>query len=260
MKKCLLVLMTISCLSSAFSQTKFREGALWGYKDKKTNAVLIKPKFGYAEDFKDGFAVVSEQAATPNAKKKMKAINLQGAYINDTAYDYLQNLGQGFFGFAYKLNNSRYGILDKSGKVMIQPELNYVPTISEGLMVLSNGSKCGAIDLKGNFVIPYNDYAMSDFKCGVSVVSKVGYQKGLMGKTGAIVYAPDSSGIVTIGNFNKSCVAEFRKKDNRYGLISSTGKILVQPIYTRTSGLNDNGVMLYKDGVQVGFTGTGQKK
>jgi hypothetical protein len=259
MKKSLFILLLISTSINAFSQVKFREGVLWGFKDKKTNTVLIKPKFGYAEDFKDGYAVVSEQAATPNARKKMKAINIKGAYLNDTAYEYLNNLGQGVFAFSYKLNSS-FGILDKNGKVIIQPELNYAPSISEGLMVLSKGSQNGAIDLKGNFVIPYNDYAMSDFKCGVSVVSKGGYQKGLMGKTGAIVYAPDSSGIVTIGNFNKSCVAEFRKKDNRYGLISSTGKILVEPIYTRTSGLSDNGVTYYKDGVQFSFTGTGQKK
>jgi hypothetical protein len=34
------------------------------------------------------------------------------------------------------------------------------------------------------------------------------------------------------------------KKENRYGLMNSSGKILVEPIYSRNSGLTDDGIKL----------------
>lgn len=264
MKKSLFILLLITTSINAFSQVKFREGIMWGYKDKKTNAVIIKPKFGYATDFIDGFAIVSEKPTTPNQRKKMQIINIKGDYISDSAYESLENLGQGLFkiGVLQPLGGYKFGIMDKTGKIIIQPELTHVSAISEGLIILSSGSRnasqYGAIDTKGNFVIGYQKYVMSDFKCGISVINMT-QNKGIMTKTGAILLSPDTSGIMHIQNFNKNCIAEFRK-GNRYGLINAAGKILVEPIYSRSSGFGNNGVSFYKDGVTVQYTGTGQKK
>jgi hypothetical protein len=86
-----------------------------------------------------------------------------------------------------------------------------------------------------------------------------GYQGGLMDKTGKILLDPNTSGLMFESDFNKNCIAEF-KKDNRYGLITSLGKIIVEPIYSRSSGLNDAGVTYYKDGSVIKLDGSGKKK
>ena len=56
----------------------------------------------------------------------------------------------------------KYGYIDKSGKVVIEPQFDYVRDFSEGLAVVEKDGKWGVIDKNGKVVIeplPIYNYA-----------------------------------------------------------------------------------------------------
>ena len=124
---------------------------------------------------------------------------------------------------------------------------------------MSQKNQYGVIDLTGKFIIQLqSDFVIFGFKCGIAQIKK-NSSYGLLDKTGKVLIDPNNSGIVSMYPFNKSCIAEI-KKDNLYGLINSSGKIIFEPIYSRSSGLKDDGVTYSKDNVKIIFNGSGIKK
>lgn len=230
------------------------DGALkCGYVDK-SGKIVIDLKFGQAQDFIDGLAVVGEQALTPNGRSKKKVINTKGDYIINEEFDNVTNIGNGLV--VVGNNNNRgdysYGLLSKTGKIIVaMGEYSDFKDPSEGLIVVratANGLY-GVIDYTGKTIIkPQNNYTLwNKFQFGVVVIEGVKrFQHGLMDKTGKVILDPLTHKIEIGGDFNKSKVAII-KKENRYGLINSSGKILVEPIYSRNSGLTDDGIKLSRN-------------
>lgn len=54
--------------------------------------------------------------------------------------------------FFHIRKNSRYGFIDKTGKIVIKPEFDYVGPFSEGLAVVWIGNKYGYIDKTGKYI------------------------------------------------------------------------------------------------------------
>jgi len=265
--------------TSIFSQTliKFRNGYLWGYQDAITKRTLIPAKFGYAEDFKGGLAVVAEGASSPGQAQQLRIINIKGAYITDSVvYGSIINLGSGLvavtspaseYGHSNGIvvfGNNIFGIIDKTGKTILPIEYSKINDISEGLIVVVKENQFGIIDLTGRFIVPLqSDFTIFNFKYGVAKIRRNaadGFQDGLMDKTGKIMLDPGTSKLTIESDFNKFYIAEIRK-NNLYGLINSSGKIIVEPIYSRSSGFTDRGVTYYKDNEHIGvkFDGSGKK-
>jgi hypothetical protein len=231
------------------------DGALkCGYVDK-TGKIVIELKFGQAQDFIDGLAVVSEQASTPNGRTKMKVINAKGEYIINEEFDNVTNIGNGLV-VVGKSNNGGdddYGLLSKSGKMIAAiGEYEDFKEPAEGLIIVrKNEAGLGVIDYAGKTIIePQNKYTLIDkFQFGVVVIEgNKRFQHGLLDKAGNVILDPLTNKFEIVGidgkrTFNKSKVALI-KKDNKYGLLNSSGKILVEPIYSRNSGLTDDGVKL----------------
>ena len=272
-----LILLLVSL--NAFSQAlkKFREGYLWGYQDAATKKTVIAAKFGYAEEFKDGLAIVAEGASSPGQAQKLRIINTKGSYITDSVYGKVINIGKGLVavtstatdnatsGGVEHFGNNVFGIIDKTGKLILPIEYTKISEASEGMIVVEKDGQYGVIDFTGKFVYPLqSDYVIFTFsKCGFAQIrnNSMAFSDGLMDKTFKIILDPKTSGLRFVSGFNKSCVAEFTK-DNMHGLINSSGKIVVDATYPSSSGLKDDGVVFYKDNDRVGvkFDGTGKKK
>ena len=68
-----------------------------------------------------------------------------------------------------------YGFIDKSGKVVIEPQFDNVSAFSEGLAQVEKDDKWGFIDKNGKVVIePQYDY-VRDFSEGLAEVCKGKY-------------------------------------------------------------------------------------
>lgn len=75
------ILALILTTPSVFSQIPFEKDGKWGIIDIPSNKTILKPKYSYIRDFKDGFAVVF------NNKNKAGVINSKGIEVIPCEYD-----------------------------------------------------------------------------------------------------------------------------------------------------------------------------
>jgi len=86
---------------------------LYGYIDKE-GKVAIEPRFTWAKDFCNGLAAVQTKM---DAGGKWGFINTSGEMVIDAVYDEVEDFSKDYIR-AYKYDNHKYFILDRTGKVI----------------------------------------------------------------------------------------------------------------------------------------------
>ncbi len=129
--------------------------------------------------------------------------------------------------------NGKFGFIDKTGKVVVEPQYDYVEPFSEGMARVEIGDKWGFIDEKGKLVIASQFDAAHDFSEGLAGV-KVGKNWGFIDKTGKMVIASkffdDYYGIDAFYNFHDGmAIVKLRDEgDYRNGYINKKGEVVVE--------------------------------
>jgi len=139
----------------------------------------------------------------------------------------------------------KYGYIDESGKLVINPSYEDARNFSEGLAAVCQGKGCysisskkdqpskwGYIDKSGAIVVPLQFDAANDFKEGLAGVS-VGGKWGYVDTKGTFVINPQFDGA---GEFEKgfatinTVVHEAEDKTTyKFGYVDKTGKVIWQP-------------------------------
>jgi hypothetical protein len=174
----------------------------WGYANA-SGQLVINPQFDYADDFHEGRALICLG----------KPCDFWDAYSTTPTTP----------------NNSLWGFIDGSGKVVITPQYPEASAFSEGLAAVCTGD-CGSkptkphsrgyIDRDGKMVIPTQFGAASNFSEGLAQVC-----------VGSCEYV-DGSGY-----------------NGKFGFIDHSGRFVINPQY-------DN-VLDFKNGYAKVFTGNG---
>jgi len=122
------------------------------------------------------------------------------------------------------MENGRYGYIDKTGKVVIQPQFENTMGFNEGLAATKLGGKYGYIDVKGNWIIkPQFDFTYM-FSDGLAMV-EINKKSAWIDKSGKIVIQPQEFEKTAIG-FKEGRLAV--KKAGKWGYIDRTGKIAIE--------------------------------
>lgn len=168
--------------------------------DAKNKTFITQEKYNELSAFYDGLATVS--------KKK------------PDSYEYIS------------------GVIDKTGKLVIPMEYQYVGLIYEGLINVQKDNKFGFINIKNEMVIPaiYND--ASAFGDGLAPVALEEGKHGYINKENVFVIAPQ---YVDADNFRDGYAVVYkskggskiggRKMDDERGVINTEGKMIVEPLY-----------------------------
>jgi len=160
----------------------------WGYLDNQGN-LIIDYLYDTASDFINNKAVVS-------INKQLKLIDKQ----NNIILNFESNIGEIIPSYddlwpAYDLQQKKFGFYSISKKEwIINAEYDLVNEFSEGIAVVmkmeSNNYKVGAIDKKGNVIIPLEYNGVGSCKNGILPVS-------------IDIVGPDGHQITAIGYVNK---------------------------------------------------------
>ena len=175
---------------------------------------------------------------------------------------------------------TKYGYIDKTGKMVIEPQFPEARDFHEGLAYVSEGwgvkvryidqegevvfkspstdtgdfsedlatiwgaGSCGYIDKKGKVVIPRNYYQTFKFSEGLARVNIGTYSEGKYGyidKEGKYVVEPQFDDAEDF-----SCGLARVIVDEKYGFIDNKGKYVVEPEYTWASDFSEGlaGVMV----------------
>ncbi|MDP8239929.1 MAG: WG repeat-containing protein [Candidatus Hatepunaea meridiana] len=127
---------------------------LVGFIDK-TGKIVIEPKYTITDGFRDGLACVE----IVDSYSKSAVINKMGNFIIEPTREYV------IFGFYEGLakirvgeisGSEKWGYIDKTGEVVIEPKFDFASDFSNGLARVLfgdySGRVMGYIDKKGNYI------------------------------------------------------------------------------------------------------------
>ncbi|MBO7554394.1 MAG: WG repeat-containing protein, partial [Neisseriaceae bacterium] len=144
-------------------------------------------------------------------------------------------------GLAKIEKNKRYGLIDKSGKI-ISDEYDFIGNIDYGFAKIKQKDKYGLMDKNGKIIIPceYDDILTLTKEPDLIAVKKDN-QWGFVDKNNStiipFVYEQ-------VWNFHNG-FAKIRN-NQQYGIIDLTGKIIIPASYQWLSDANEQGVMVFK--------------
>ncbi len=289
MKKAVLIVLTFITIAAS-AQTKLfpmEVKGKWGYMDQ-IGRMVIPAMYDYADDFKDGFAVVA-------LKNLPCIINEKNVRIVDTSlYQFISPFSEGLAA-VNDFNHKKYYINTKGQRVINLGDTIYeARKFKNGLAVVSKqvddhvlkfnhdiitlGYKFGYIDTKGNLMINFLYEDADDFdedlarvqlkkKYGLintkgEMILKAEYgnidhffeNKAVIDGLGKYGYV-DTKGNVVIKpkfdmayDFTEGMAAIWNAANNKYGFINGEGEIKIPLIYDNVKPFSEGKAAVLKDG------------
>lgn len=124
--------------------------------------------------------------------------------------------------------SDKYGFIDITGNVILEPQWDYIGESIAGIAVAKKGDKTFIIDTTGKVLFESQWDDVGDFHEGIAVVSKDG-KYGLIDKTGKIIAEPQWDELVR--NYISYEMPSIVRKGNKYGYINTmTGKVIIDQL------------------------------
>ena len=142
-------------------------------------------------------------------------------------------------------SDKKYGLMNYKGKVIVEPQYDYLENFSEGLAAVEKDGKWGFIDKKGREVIPLKFDSAGDFKNGVARV----YLKGLAGnvnKQGKVHYIKNSDKYDDV--YEISYGLYLVERNEKYGFMNKKGKEVIPLIYDSAVDVTESLIRVSKGG------------
>jgi hypothetical protein len=161
----------------------------------------------------------------------------------------------------YESPEEKWGYLDTTGQMAIDPIFDHAREFSEGLAAVNFNGKWGYINSKGEWIIPASFRAAYSFKNGIARIQTLHKKYGFIKKTGDFILAPIYDEIYdfhsararlingpvqqyinskgdTINRIGFPQASDFkngwaRVKEVFYGFIDTTGKKIIETKYER---------------------------
>jgi len=123
---------------------KVRSGDKWGLLDNKYEEIT-SVKYDEIENFDKNLLIASSDG-------KFSLLNNKGQKVTESSYDSISEFSDK--GLAKVKRDNKYGLLDKTGKVLLPCKYYQLGDIEDGLAKISAGELHGFIDKNGEVVIP----------------------------------------------------------------------------------------------------------
>ena len=204
----------------------------------------INAQYKEATVFSDGlaWAVVENSAPTAIDKKGEVKFTLQ-----DAEKVRLFKNGLAAFSMVNEEGDEKWGFVDKTGKVFINPQFSYVSNYSEGKCGVRNDEgKWGFIDKEGKIVINHQFDEAGDFQNGKCVVAS-GNKEGVIDKEGKYIIIPQFSSMQIDGDIF------LVNQDGKYGWCDKDGKLIINPQFGEAFPFNGNKITAVQSGKGYGY-------
>lgn len=204
----------------------------------------VNAQYKEATVFSDGLAWVVAENAAPTAidKKGETKFTLQDAERVRLFKD-----GLAAFSMVNEEGDEKWGFVDKTGKVVINPQFKSVSNFSDGLCgVRNDDGKWGFINKEGTITINYQFDEAYDFKNGKCVVT-YSNKDGVIDKDGKYIINPQFSDMVIDGDIF------LVNQDGKWGWCDKDGKLIINPQFVEAFPFNGNDITPVQSGDSYGY-------
>jgi len=213
-----------------FVQTDGEGNRMWGYLNE-SGSTIISPIYQSVEPFDEhGLAVVSIKGKTEYV---YGLINRSGAYVVKPVYDSIRPYGKTLY---LAIQGENVDLLNAQGSIVNRLANSSVHQPSEGLAVFSQNDRYGYLDETGKVVIePQYRYAEA-FSEGIGVVTLANGRFALIDKIGKLILElPFTDEAISLGQYHEGLAAYYEKKSSLYGYMDKQGKIVIPAKYRYAS-------------------------
>ncbi|MDB5227980.1 MAG: repeat protein [Bacteroidota bacterium] len=235
----------------------------YGIFSAKAGRIIVEPIYNRVEAYSEGLAVVQKKTASYDYF--YGAVDKTGKLIIPVQYTYLGNLRDGLMNF--KGENKKFGFINKENKVVIEPQYVNMGYFSNGLAPasLSEGALYGYINKENKFVVEPKYEDAETFYNGYAEVYK--HKKSYSKNNYSTSASKDE--IVLIDTTGKEITDTYEsislrkdggifmvKKNDKYGLIDSTGKVILPVEYKEIKEFSDGMAIVQKEMGYYGVVNT----
>ena len=214
----------------------------FGFIDKE-GKMVINSMYKYATVFSEDIAWVVQEKGAPTS------INKKGEVITSLGNASVVNLyKEGLASFAVTdKEETKWGFVDKTGKVVINPQFKSTKNFSDGkCAVQNNDGKWGYIDKEGKIVISYQFENANGFNNGKAVVVS-GEKCGLIDNTGKYIINPQFQSIFYDGDLY------YIRQNDKFGWCDKDGKMVINPQFDDAYPFGNNELAAVNSGEKWGY-------
>jgi hypothetical protein len=217
----------------------YEKDDLFGFIDT-TGKLVVKAEYDAVSDFYEGLSVV-------NKNDSVYFINKENQNVFNLVFSEAHIFKNGIA--AVKKGN-KWAFINRQGQV-ISDSYDEVSELSNQVYVVKVNNKYGALNHLGQPFIEPRYQKLGDFKNEFAYYIEDG-KYGFISKSG-YVYKAD---LDWISDFNESNIAII-KQNGSFGLINSSGNIILEPQYDLILKAANNNFVVVKNSLYGFYTGTG---
>ena len=156
-------------------------------------------------------------------------------------------------GLAMVSQNYKFGFIDTTGKLAIPLIWDYASDFSDGVALVNKGKGYGYIDTKGKVVIPVNLRLAYDFNDGLAIFFDKNDKYGFIDKAGNTVI---ETKYYSVNKFSEGLAKLKLELGKPSAYIDKTGKLITDFIYEASSDFSEGLACVSLDGRTYGFINT----
>ena len=204
----------------------------------------INPQYKEATVFSDGLAWVVAENAAPAAIDNKGEVKFT---LQDAERVKLFKDGFAAFSMVNEEGEEKWGFVDNTGKVVINPQFKSVSNFSDGLCgVRNDDGKWGFINKEGTITINYQFDGAQDFKNSKCIVTSSN-KDGVINKEGRYIINPQFSNMKIDGDIF------LVNQDGKWGWCDADGKLIINPQFSEAYPFNGNKITSVQSGKSYGY-------
>lgn len=222
----------------------------WGLMNQD-GYIIVYPRFEWTDYSFEGFTRYVQDGKTGFLRGNPTNDNDAREFFIKASFDYADRFADGC---AVVMNKDKWGMIDKSGKLLVPMEFDGVLRMQDGFAGVEKDGRCGFVNRAGRLKIPLQFKSIRSFHNGYAAVQFGDDRWGYIDKRGKVVWEDKSGRVKMLGDFHEDYArVQGQAGDTlKWGYITKAFRFRIDPSFEDARDFH-NGMAAVKHQGKWGF-------